>query len=328
VLILALDTCDFRGSVAVLRDDAVLKIESHRTDEDYSSWLLPAIGRVLTAAQAELREVQVFAAAAGPGSFTGVRVGLTTIKAWAEVYGRGIAAVSRLEGLAREANDWPENRLIDRDHGEPIPRVNVSIKLSSLYSQFDPIDPARASSAVRERLRPILRLAQRRWGFVNIDMESHALKDLTLRIFKEVFDEPEFRDLFPVRAEMNAAVASMLMAATNNAAPATSSTPAPAAQESTDGNRAHFAVVIDRKSQSRGNLDEAISSLGPWYQLLPNVWIISTEQTVNGVRNRLLQELGKTDSLFVIDASRGKAAWFNFGPEADVRIRRVWQKAS
>ncbi|HEV8606298.1 MAG TPA: L-glutamate gamma-semialdehyde dehydrogenase [Tepidisphaeraceae bacterium] len=99
-----------------------------------------------------------------------------------------------LEGLTREANDWPENRLIDRDHGEPIPRVNVSIKLSSLYSQFDPIDPERASGAVRERLRPILRLAQKRWGFVNIDMESDALKDLTLRIFKEVFDEPEFRD--------------------------------------------------------------------------------------------------------------------------------------
>src|ERR1051325_1854396 len=99
-----------------------------------------------------------------------------------------------LEGLAREANDWPENRLIDRDNAEPIPRVNVSIKLSSLFSQFDPIDPDRASSAVREKLRPILRLAQKRWGFVNIDMESHALKDLTLRIFKEVFDEPEFRD--------------------------------------------------------------------------------------------------------------------------------------
>jgi hypothetical protein len=150
----------------------------------------------------------------------------------------------------------------------------------------------------------------------------------------EARDEPEFRDLFPVRAEMNASVASMMMAAANAAAPATanaSTSPAAAPnapQEVTDGNRAHFAVVIDRKSQSRGNLDEAISSLGPWYQLLPNVWIISTELTVNGVRNRLLQELGKADSLFVIDASRGKAAWFNFGPEADVRIRRVWQKAS
>ena len=42
----------------------------------------------------------------------------------------------------------------------PIPRVNVSVKLSSLYSQFDPIDPDGTSRAVRERLRPILRLAQ------------------------------------------------------------------------------------------------------------------------------------------------------------------------
>jgi len=104
VLILALDTCDFRGSIALLRGDAVLQIESHHTDEDYSSWLLPAIGRVLTATRVELREVEVFAAAAGPGSFTGVRVGLTTVKAWAEVYGRGIAAVSRLEALARESS--------------------------------------------------------------------------------------------------------------------------------------------------------------------------------------------------------------------------------
>ena len=92
--------------------------------------------------------------------------------------------------------------------------------------------------------------------------------------------------------------------------------------------RAHFAVVVDQKSGSSSNLEEALASLGPYYRLLPNVWISSTEQRVNAVRNRLVQELGKTGSLFVIDASRGKAAWFNFGPDADVRIRRVWQKAS
>ena len=92
-----------------------------------------------------------------------------------------------LEGLTSEANEWPENRLVDRDHAGPIPRVNVSIKLSSLYSQFDPIDPVRASWAVREKLRPILRAAQRRWAFVNIDMESHALKDLTLRDVNDLF---------------------------------------------------------------------------------------------------------------------------------------------
>jgi tRNA threonylcarbamoyladenosine biosynthesis protein TsaB len=103
VLILALDTCDLHGSVALLRDNSVFQSESHDTTEDYSSWLLPAVSRVLTAAGADLGQVDVFAAAAGPGSFTGVRVGLITVKAWAEVYGRSIAAVSRLEALAQES---------------------------------------------------------------------------------------------------------------------------------------------------------------------------------------------------------------------------------
>ena len=49
-------------------------------------------------------DVDAYAAAAGPGSFTGVRVGLTTVKAWAEVYGKRIVAVSRLEALAVQAS--------------------------------------------------------------------------------------------------------------------------------------------------------------------------------------------------------------------------------
>lgn len=92
---------------------------------------------------------------------------------------------------------------------------------------------------------------------------------------------------------------------------------------------AHFAVIVDQKAQgAASNIEGAINSLGAAYRLTTNVWIVSTEQSVSAVRNRLVQELGKADSLFVIDASRGKAAWFNFGPEADVRIRRVWQKTA
>lgn len=48
-------------------------------------------------------EMDLFAVASGPGSFTGLRVGLTTVKAWSEVYGKPIAAVSRLEALAAQA---------------------------------------------------------------------------------------------------------------------------------------------------------------------------------------------------------------------------------
>ena len=103
--------------------------------------------------------------------------------------------LSLIEGLSDAARSWQNIQQTDVDaDGKPLPKVNVSVKLSSLYSQFDPIDPVGTSHAVRERLRPILRLARSRGVFVNIDMEQYAYKDATLRIFKEVFAEGEFRD--------------------------------------------------------------------------------------------------------------------------------------
>src|SRR5581483_7238136 len=65
-----------------------------------------------------------------------------------------------LAGLSADVNRWPEEPAIDRDDRGPIPRVNVSVKLSALYSQFDPIDPEGTSRAVRRRLWPILKLAK------------------------------------------------------------------------------------------------------------------------------------------------------------------------
>jgi RHH-type proline utilization regulon transcriptional repressor/proline dehydrogenase/delta 1-pyrroline-5-carboxylate dehydrogenase len=98
-----------------------------------------------------------------------------------------------LAGLSREVNRWPENPIIDRDDAGAIPRVNVSVKLSALYSQFDPIDPEGTSAAVRRRLRPILYAAMSSRAFVNFDMEQFSFKDMTLQIFREILDEPEFR---------------------------------------------------------------------------------------------------------------------------------------
>jgi tRNA threonylcarbamoyladenosine biosynthesis protein TsaB len=89
--------------VALLRDDAELGLAIHDTTEDYSSWLLPAVDQLLSAAGLALANVDVFGVAAGPGSFTAVRVGLTTAKAWGEVYGKSIVPVSRLELIAAQA---------------------------------------------------------------------------------------------------------------------------------------------------------------------------------------------------------------------------------
>lgn len=103
VILLALDTCDSRGSVAVLRDEEVLGVLAHESGEDYSSWLLPAVQEIVRSVRLTVPEMDVYAVASGPGSFTGLRVGLTTVKAWSEVYGKPIAAVSRLEALAVQA---------------------------------------------------------------------------------------------------------------------------------------------------------------------------------------------------------------------------------
>lgn len=104
MILLALDTCDSRGSIALRRDDDVLETLTHDGPSDYSSWLLPAADEVLRAAELSLKDVDVFAAAAGPGSFTGVRIGLTTVKAWSEAYGKPIASVSRLEAIASQSS--------------------------------------------------------------------------------------------------------------------------------------------------------------------------------------------------------------------------------
>lgn len=102
--------------------------------------------------------------------------------------------LSFIAGLADRSRAWPQMPQIDSAGGKPMARVNVSVKLSSLFSQFDPIDPKGTAKAVRERLWPILREARSRGVFVNIDMEQHAFKDLTLQICEEVFGEGELRD--------------------------------------------------------------------------------------------------------------------------------------
>jgi len=101
---------------------------------------------------------------------------------------------SLIEGIAPTVNSWPEVPEIDRALFAELPRVNVSIKLSALDSQFDPIDPDGTMRRVGARLREILRLARRHRAFVHVDMESYRTKALTLQIFESVLAEAEFRD--------------------------------------------------------------------------------------------------------------------------------------
>lgn len=98
---LLLDTADARGSVALFSDEKLVETETHAETVDYSIWLLPACHRILRRSGLSLFDLDAYAVCSGPGSFTGLRVGLTTVKAWAEIHVKPIAAVSRLEAFAQ-----------------------------------------------------------------------------------------------------------------------------------------------------------------------------------------------------------------------------------
>ncbi len=102
--------------------------------------------------------------------------------------------IKLIEEVGREAAGWPASPVLDLAPWGPIPRVNLSIKLTGLVAKFDPIDVGGTCTAVLDRLRPILRAARRCGAFVNVDMEHYAVKDLTLEIYRRVLSEAEFCD--------------------------------------------------------------------------------------------------------------------------------------
>lgn len=71
--------------------------------------------------------------------------------------------------------------------------LNLSLKISALAPQIDPRAPRRALAALQTRLTPLLRRAAEVGAFVNFDMESYALKALTLALFRSTLEEPEFQ---------------------------------------------------------------------------------------------------------------------------------------
>src|SRR3954469_20532517 len=96
-----------------------------------------------------------------------------------------------VEGLAAQTADWSDPL---GTNTELFPVVNVSVKISALYSQMNPADPEDAIAHLAPKLRPILRRARELGAFINFDMESYAHKNATLELFRTLFMEPEFRE--------------------------------------------------------------------------------------------------------------------------------------
>lgn len=97
-----------------------------------------------------------------------------------------------IETLAAAVLRWLPNPLLETDPIGPIPRANISIKVSSLCAHSDAIDFEGSLDALTEALQPILEAAARRQVAVNFDMEQSALKNLTLALFERCCEKYDF----------------------------------------------------------------------------------------------------------------------------------------
>jgi tRNA threonylcarbamoyladenosine biosynthesis protein TsaB len=98
--ILGIETSTKTGSVAVVSEEGVVAQYSLNIEVTHSERLMAAVDRVLTDTGLTIADMGGYAVAIGPGSFTGLRIGLAAVKGLALVTGKPIAAVPTLEGLA------------------------------------------------------------------------------------------------------------------------------------------------------------------------------------------------------------------------------------
>ena len=99
-LILAVETATLAGSIAIVRGEEVIAGSNGDPAISHSNTLLADLDQLLNHAKIKLHEINLFAVAAGPGSFTGLRIGIATVKALAATLARPTAAIPTLQAIA------------------------------------------------------------------------------------------------------------------------------------------------------------------------------------------------------------------------------------
>jgi tRNA threonylcarbamoyladenosine biosynthesis protein TsaB len=143
MLLLAIDTSGKDGSIALARcqaDDCVVLGLVTLDGGAFSAQLVPQIAALLQQHAFTKNDIDAFAATSGPGSFTGLRVGLAAIKALAEVLSKPVAAVSLLEAIAASK---PERAIAAMDAGRKEIYVRQADASESLLTQEEFLSSAR-----------------------------------------------------------------------------------------------------------------------------------------------------------------------------------------
>jgi proline dehydrogenase len=98
-----------------------------------------------------------------------------------------------LDVLVRASRGWPDRPQLEHDSAGPLPRANLSVKVSALTPLLRPDAPKRGKRDAADRLRPLLRRANELGAHLHIDMESMDSRDAVLELILELLAEDEFR---------------------------------------------------------------------------------------------------------------------------------------
>lgn len=120
MLILAFDTTNEHGGAGVFRDSQCLASAAHQGPADYSVTLFQEVSTALEKAHVQIQDIDLIAAANGPGSFTGIRVGIAAAQGWGSTLHRPIRGVSVLEAMVDEAHPDTQRAaaILDARRGE------------------------------------------------------------------------------------------------------------------------------------------------------------------------------------------------------------------
>lgn len=115
--LLAVDTSNKIASVSIFGDNSLLNEKFSDDQKTHSEKLLPIIDELLKGQELTIKDIDMFAVSVGPGSFTGIRIGVSTIKGMAQALNKKVISVTSLEGLIEMADSENVCAIINARHG-------------------------------------------------------------------------------------------------------------------------------------------------------------------------------------------------------------------
>lgn len=126
---LVIDTSNKIASVSIFEDNKVLNEKFSDDQKTHSEKLLPMVDEILSDENITIRDIDLFVVSVGPGSFTGIRIGVATVKGMVQALGKKVISTTSLEGLIEMADSENVCAIINARHGNVYAQVKHNGKL-------------------------------------------------------------------------------------------------------------------------------------------------------------------------------------------------------